>query len=140
MIIAHESVLRVLYGYLMACDTMSIPKLKFPRNHIIEIVPASYQNLAKKIIIPGVDSLTAPNSPEEYRLPAGTMPSGVVSPMVQLDPAMGKGMSSLSLGPSSLGVGGSSTPLPRSGAITPIVLNEPAEIDETNPVGKEVDF
>jgi len=37
LIIAHESVLRVLYGYLMACDAMNIPKLKFPRNEIIEV-------------------------------------------------------------------------------------------------------
>lgn len=37
LIIAHESVLRVLYGYLMACDAMAIPKLRFPRNEIIEV-------------------------------------------------------------------------------------------------------
>lgn len=37
LIIAHESVLRVLYGYLMACDAMHIPNLKFPRNEIIEV-------------------------------------------------------------------------------------------------------
>ncbi len=37
LIIAHESVLRVLYGYLMACDAMSIPTLKFPRDQIIEV-------------------------------------------------------------------------------------------------------
>jgi 6-phosphofructo-2-kinase/fructose-2,6-biphosphatase 4 len=41
LIIAHESVLRVLYGYLMACDAMSIPTLKFPRNEIIEVSYAS---------------------------------------------------------------------------------------------------
>lgn len=39
LIIAHESVLRVLYGYLMACDAMAIPKLKFPRDEIIEASP-----------------------------------------------------------------------------------------------------
>ena len=37
LIIAHESVLRVLYGYLMACDAMNIPNLRFPRNEIIEV-------------------------------------------------------------------------------------------------------
>lgn len=37
LIIAHESVLRVLYAYLMACDAMSIPGLKFPRNEIVEV-------------------------------------------------------------------------------------------------------
>jgi broad specificity phosphatase PhoE len=42
LIIAHESVLRVLYGYLMACDAMAIPKLKFPRNEIIEVSSIAY--------------------------------------------------------------------------------------------------
>lgn len=37
LIIAHESVLRVLYGYLMACDAMDIPKLRFPRDEIVEV-------------------------------------------------------------------------------------------------------
>ena len=37
LIIAHASVLRVLYGYLMACNAMDIPGLKFPRNEIIEV-------------------------------------------------------------------------------------------------------
>jgi 6-phosphofructo-2-kinase / fructose-2,6-biphosphatase 4 len=37
LIIAHESVLRVLYGYLMACNATDIPKLDFPRNEIIEV-------------------------------------------------------------------------------------------------------
>lgn len=55
LIIAHESVLRVLYGYLMHCSTMEIPELKFPRCEIIEIIPAAYQNNAKRIHIPGLD-------------------------------------------------------------------------------------
>lgn len=55
LIIAHESVLRVLYSYLMHCSAMDIPKLKFPRNKIIEIIPAAYQNEAKIIRIPGLD-------------------------------------------------------------------------------------
>jgi 6-phosphofructo-2-kinase/fructose-2,6-biphosphatase 4 len=37
LIIAHESVLRVLYGYLMACSTVDIPALMFPRNEIVEV-------------------------------------------------------------------------------------------------------
>lgn len=37
LIIAHESVLRVLYGYLMACNAQDIPRLEFPRNEIIEV-------------------------------------------------------------------------------------------------------
>ncbi|KAF4634604.1 hypothetical protein G7Y89_g3510 [Cudoniella acicularis] len=79
LIIAHESVLRVLYGYLMACDAMSIPTLKFPRNEIIEIIPASYQNEAKRIIIPNVDHNIIPGSPEDIKILVP--PSGAVSPM-----------------------------------------------------------
>lgn len=37
LIIAHESVLRVLYGYLMACNAADIPFLEFPRDEIIEV-------------------------------------------------------------------------------------------------------
>jgi broad specificity phosphatase PhoE len=39
LIIAHESVLRVLYGYLMACNAADIPGLNFPRDEIIEVGP-----------------------------------------------------------------------------------------------------
>jgi broad specificity phosphatase PhoE len=42
LIIAHESVLRVLYGYLMACNAADIPFLSFPRNEIIEVCSRSY--------------------------------------------------------------------------------------------------
>ncbi|KAF3920453.1 6-phosphofructo-2-kinase [Dactylellina cionopaga] len=52
LIIAHESVLRVLYAYLMACSTADIPAMKFGRDEIVEIVPASYNNIAKRIPIP----------------------------------------------------------------------------------------
>ncbi|KAL2122344.1 hypothetical protein VTJ04DRAFT_2799 [Mycothermus thermophilus] len=68
LIIAHESVLRVLYAYLMHCSTMDIPKLKFPRDEIIEIIPAAYQNEAKRIHIPGIDPATIPPSPEDIRV------------------------------------------------------------------------
>lgn len=44
LIIAHESVLRVLYGYLMACSAMDIPKLQFPRNEIIEVRSPLFRN------------------------------------------------------------------------------------------------
>lgn len=148
----------------MACDAMAIPKLKFPRNYIIEIVPASYQNHARRVLIDGIDtsSLTAPNSPDDTRMQAGAT-SGVVSPMVQLDP-----MGALSIGGSStpLPSAGATTPvpsaasstllpsavatmrlpsaaitpIPSAGANTPVVIEEPAEIDESNVVGKESDF
>ncbi|KAF7846412.1 hypothetical protein BT93_L4413 [Corymbia citriodora subsp. variegata] len=78
LIIAHESVLRVLYGYLMACSATDIPKLQFPRDEIIEIIPASYNNEAKRIHIPGLPQRLIPSSPEDLQMPAP--PSGVVTP------------------------------------------------------------
>lgn len=48
---------------------MDIPKLKFPRDEIIEIIPAAYQNEAKRIHIPGLDPRTIPGSPEDIRIP-----------------------------------------------------------------------
>ncbi|KAI0005191.1 bifunctional 6-phosphofructo-2-kinase/fructose-2,6-bisphosphate 2-phosphatase [Xylariaceae sp. FL0662B] len=69
VIIAHESVLRVLYAYLMHCSAVHIPNLKFPRNEIIEIIPGAYQNEAKRIHIPGLDPRTVPGSPEDIKIP-----------------------------------------------------------------------
>ena len=81
LIIAHESVLRVLYAYLMHCSTMDIPKLKFPRDEIIEIIPAAYQNEAKRIHIPGLDPKFVPGSPEDIKIPVPGPPSGNLSPI-----------------------------------------------------------
>ena len=64
LIIAHESVLRVLYGYLMACNATDIPSLSFPRDEIIEIIPASYNNEASRIKISGLPPEIIPGSPE----------------------------------------------------------------------------
>ena len=79
LIIAHESVLRVLYGYLMACGAADIPALQFPRDEIIEIIPASYNNSAKRIHIPELSQNLVPGSPEGLHMPAP--PSGTISPM-----------------------------------------------------------
>ncbi|CDM37624.1 Fructose-2,6-bisphosphatase [Penicillium roqueforti FM164] len=78
LIIAHESVLRVLYGYLMACNAADIPFLEFPRDEIIEILPESYQNEAQRIHIPDLPEEIIPASPEDLKIPVP--PSGVVSP------------------------------------------------------------
>ena len=102
LIIAHESVLRVLYGYLMACNAADIPKLEFPRDEIIEvrshpipsnnyliprilttsiylqIIPSSYNNVAKRIKIPNLPESMVPGSPEDIQMPVP--PSGAVSP------------------------------------------------------------
>ncbi|TLD12564.1 uncharacterized protein PgNI_02789 [Pyricularia grisea] len=90
LIIAHESVLRVLYAYLMHCSAMDIPTLKFPRDEIIEIIPAAYQNEAKRIHIPGLDPRIVPGTPDLVRMTdsgAGTPSAGLpVSPLPE--PAM----------------------------------------------------
>jgi broad specificity phosphatase PhoE len=104
LIIAHESVLRVLYGYLMACTSADIPYLSFPRNEIIEvstyflipsfrshakanilgkIIPASYNNQAARIHIDDLPPEIIPGSPEDIKIPVP--PSGIVSPMPALD-------------------------------------------------------
>ena len=70
----------MLYSYLMHCSTMDIPKLKFPRDEIIEIIPAAYQNEAKRIHISGIDPMTIAGSPEDIRIPVPT-PSGNLSPI-----------------------------------------------------------
>lgn len=78
LIIAHESVLRVLYGYLMACGATDIPKLQFPRDEIIEIIPASYSNEARRVHIPGLPARLVPASPEDLKMPFP--PSGAITP------------------------------------------------------------
>merc|ERR1712000_535462 len=91
LIIAHESVLRVLYGYLMACNATDIPKLNFPRNEVIEIIPSSYNNVAKRIHIPGVPDYAIPGSPEDISIPVP--PTGTVSPMTAVgSPTGGSGV------------------------------------------------
>lgn len=55
LVVAHESVLRVLYGYLMACRVGDIPTLSFPKNEIVEIVPNAYYNVANRIPIADVE-------------------------------------------------------------------------------------
>lgn len=66
----------------MHCSTTDIPKLKFPRDEIIEIIPAAYQNEAKRIHIPGLDPRMVPGSPEDIGIPVPSMPpSGTLSPI-----------------------------------------------------------
>ncbi|KAL2207479.1 bifunctional 6-phosphofructo-2-kinase/fructose-2,6-bisphosphate 2-phosphatase [Sarocladium strictum] len=106
LIIAHESVLRVLYSYLMHCSTMDIPSLKFPRDHIIEIIPAAYQNEAKRVHVPGLDPRILPGSPDDIKIPltVGSAPaSGQVS-----------GMASGQLSPIPGGIGSPAEPIPET--------------------------
>ncbi|KAF9892184.1 hypothetical protein FE257_002590 [Aspergillus nanangensis] len=80
LIIAHESVLRVLYGYLMACNAADIPFLEFPRDEIIEIIPESYQNEARRIYIPDLPKEIIPGSPQDIKIPVP--PSGLNTPLL----------------------------------------------------------
>ncbi|KAF2710186.1 6-phosphofructo-2-kinase/fructose-2,6-bisphosphatase-like protein [Pleomassaria siparia CBS 279.74] len=107
LIIAHESVLRVLYGYLMACNAADIPQLKFPRDEIIEIIPSSYNNVAKRIKIPGLPDSIVPGSPEDIQIPVP--PSGTVSPF-----------------------GGIGTPQAGSGSATPLNVPQPLQLRKTH--------
>ncbi|CCC66917.1 hypothetical protein NCAS_0A03590 [Naumovozyma castellii] len=52
LIIAHESTIRVLFGYLMACTCIEVPNLKFTRDHIIEISFSPFCNKVRRISIP----------------------------------------------------------------------------------------
>lgn len=62
----------------MACSATDIPALQFPRNEIIEIIPASYNNSAKRIHIPDLAERLVPGSPEDLQIPVP--PSGAVTP------------------------------------------------------------
>ena len=70
LIIAHESVLRVLYGYLMACNAADIPFLSFPRDEIIEVLPLFRCVVDQALTFPSRSSLRATT----------TKPSGSKSP------------------------------------------------------------
>lgn len=93
LIIAHESVLRVLYGYLLACSAHDIPSLQFPRDEIIEIIPASYSNSSKRIHIPGLHPRLIPGSPQDIQIPVPpSHSSGTASPFSGLGtPVSGDG-------------------------------------------------
>jgi 6-phosphofructo-2-kinase/fructose-2,6-biphosphatase 4 len=114
-------VLRVLYAYLMHCSTMDIPKLKFPRDEIIEVIPAAYQNEAKRIHIPDLDPKYVPGSPEDIRIVRG---AGGESPIVG-------GISAL---PPIPGLSNSTDPVPPFGAFeftrrpTEKVVNKSADM------------
>ena len=94
----------MLYGYLMACNAADIPLLSFPRDEIIEvsrladitlatanmnqIIPASYNNEAKRVKIPGLPPEIIPHSPEGPK--AYAPPSGFATPV----PGLGSGLGS----------------------------------------------
>lgn len=62
LIIGHESTLRVLYGYLMACTCTELPSLNFQRDKLIEISFSPFQNKATLIPIPPVTSYSSRQS------------------------------------------------------------------------------
>ncbi|CAI4046894.1 hypothetical protein SKDZ_12G3720 [Saccharomyces kudriavzevii ZP591] len=52
LIIAHESTLRVLYGYLMACTCVELPNLDFTRDKLVEISFSPFCNKVELLGIP----------------------------------------------------------------------------------------
>ncbi|SMN22641.1 similar to Saccharomyces cerevisiae YLR345W Similar to 6-phosphofructo-2-kinase/fructose-2,6-bisphosphatase enzymes responsible for the metabolism of fructoso-2,6-bisphosphate [Maudiozyma saulgeensis] len=51
LIIAHESTLRVLYGYFMACTSLEVPTLDFTRHQLVEISFNPFNNVVTRIPI-----------------------------------------------------------------------------------------
>lgn len=51
LIIAHESTLRILYGYLLACTVLDVPELQFSRNVLTEITFGPFCNTVERISI-----------------------------------------------------------------------------------------
>ncbi|KAF9898388.1 hypothetical protein BX616_004099 [Lobosporangium transversale] len=56
LIIAHESVIRCLYGYLFGLSEQDIPSLEIPEDTLLELVPTAYTVEETRYVIP--DSLT----------------------------------------------------------------------------------
>lgn len=93
----------------MACNATDIPRLSFPRNEIIEIIPASYNNEATRILIPGLPEETIPSSPEDLKIPVPSSqpPSGRITPM------------SLNIAQSGAGIPRITTSSPQISVLTP---------------------
>ncbi|AET40542.1 bifunctional fructose-2,6-bisphosphate 2-phosphatase/6-phosphofructo-2-kinase Ecym_6151 [Eremothecium cymbalariae DBVPG len=66
LIIGHESTLKVLYGYVVACSCHDIPSLKFIRDELIEISFGPFENKVTKI------PLTVENKGERVNEPTNT--------------------------------------------------------------------
>ena len=66
----------------MACNAADIPHLSFPRNEIIEIMPASYHNEATRIFIPDLPEDLIPGSPQDIQIPVAS--DGSVTPMTNV--------------------------------------------------------
>lgn len=89
----------------MACSATDIPALEFPRNEIIEIIPASYNNSAKRIQIPGLPPSLIPGSPQDLQIPVP--PSGMVTPFSGVGSPAGGGT-------------GTATPENKEGGVLPV--------------------
>lgn len=56
IIVAHESILKILYGYFMGIPARAIPDLKMPRNVIFEVRPSSYNCVDHELTISDVEA------------------------------------------------------------------------------------
>ncbi|KAG0212588.1 hypothetical protein BGX28_006024 [Mortierella sp. GBA30] len=67
LIIAHESVIKCLYGYLFGLSERDIPSLEIPEGVLLELVPTAYTTDETRHVIP--DSLVGVN----WQLQAATL-------------------------------------------------------------------
>lgn len=74
LIVGHETVLRVLYGYVMGLNSEDIPHLHFPADQIVELVPHGYSNLVVNIPLSGVSLDGGVNLPEGVTVTAAQDP------------------------------------------------------------------
>ena len=89
----------------MACNATDIPRLSFPRNEIIEVIPASYNNEATRILIPGLPEEIIPSSPEDLKIPVppSQPPSGRITPMSLNSSESGAGIPRVAISSSKIG-------------------------------------
>ncbi|KAF9943036.1 hypothetical protein BGZ67_007681 [Mortierella alpina] len=67
LIVAHESVIKCLYGYLFGLSERDIPSLEIPEGVLLELVPTAYTTEETRHVIP--DSLAGVN----WQLQAATL-------------------------------------------------------------------
>lgn len=67
LIICQESIIKVLYGYIMGLPSDEIPNLEFPYDQIVEIMPHGYSNLVVHIPLAGVAADGGVDLPQPIR-------------------------------------------------------------------------
>ncbi|KAF9437889.1 hypothetical protein BGZ76_010671 [Entomortierella beljakovae] len=79
LIIAHDSVIRCLYGYLFGLAGRDIPSLEIPESTLMELIPTAYKTQETRHVIP--DSVSGVNwllQADTYLSLAGKVPASPV--------------------------------------------------------------